>query len=260
MYDRRKNGAAAAALLTAGLASGCAPGLLDALSRTADDPEIAAPQAISLKTENRIDVSWDSDPGADEYVLERAADAAGPVYVEVYRGGGTSYADFTLEDQGLYLYRLTKTRGARSFGPSAPVLGVFSAVRGDEHEPNDTEAAATQLAYDRLSNLYFYRSRSGLTVQDEDWYSVLVPARRKALIVLTYDAADDQTYLYFYEAGRTPKPVVNGQAVEIYNAEYAARNFLFKIYALGDAFVADPTLSGGRLLDYSVSLYQIVSP
>lgn len=259
MDGRRKDGAAAA-LLAAWMASGCAPGLLDALSRTADDPEVAAPRAVSLKTENRIDVSWDADPGADAYVLERAADAAGPVYVEVYRGGGTSYADLALEDQGLYLYRLTKTRGARAFGPSDPVLGVYSSVRGDEHEPNDTEAAATELAHDRLSNLYFYRSRTGLTVQDEDWYSVFVPARRKALIVLSYDAADDQTYLYFYEAGRTPEPVVNGQAIEIYNAEYAARTFRFKIYALGDAFVADPTLSGGRLLDYSVSLYQIVSP
>jgi hypothetical protein len=239
--------------------AGCAPGFLDALARSADDPVVESPSVASFRVEDRIDVRWAPDPGADSYVLERAADAPEPVYEAVYEGAKVSWMDFRLSERGLYLYRLTKLRGSRSFGPSEPVLGVASSVSRDAHEPNDDETTATVLTYDRESNLYFYRSCGGQTVRDEDWYSIEIPPRMRALIVITYDAVDDQTYLYFYEKGMTPLSVANGEPIEIANPAYAEAAFLFRIYPLGDSFISDPTLGGGGLMNYTVSLYRIVS-
>jgi len=246
-------------LSVVGLFSGCSSGLLECLARTADDPVVASPTAMSLFMEDRVDVEWEADPGAERYSLERATDAANPVFGVVYRGGNTWYVDERLEDQTLYLYRLTKERGARSFGPSDPVLGVGSSTSRDEHEPNDSEESATTLPYDRISNLYFYRSQDGQVVQDADWYSVAIPARKKALVVIIYSAASDQTYFYLYEKGMSPKPVVNGGAIEISNTTYEEKTFLFKVYPLGDSFISDPSLGGGTLMNYTVSLYQITA-
>ena len=249
----------AGAIACAAFLAGCAPGLLDALARTADDPVVESPSVASFLAEDRIDVRWEKDPGADSYVLERAADASDPVYEAVYEGAGASWTDSGLSELGLYLYRLTKLRGGRSFGPSEPVLGVASAVSRDAYEPNDDEATATVLTYDRESNLFFYRACGGQTVRDEDWYSIDIPPRMRALIVITYDAVDEQTYLCFYEKGMEPQPVANGEPIEIENPAYDEAAFLFRIYPLGDSFVSEPTLGGGDLMNYTVSLYQIVS-
>ena len=69
---------------TALLICSCGGGLLTDMSRTLADPTIAVPTVTSFVSENRIDVSWSSDPGADRYMLERALDAVTPVFTIVY--------------------------------------------------------------------------------------------------------------------------------------------------------------------------------
>ena len=248
------------------LAGACSPGLLDELDRVLRDPTVSAPRASSLDREYLIELSWDADEAADEYVLERAEDSALGGFLQVYRGTATRYADTDCGDQRRYLYRLSKTRGARSFGPSAPVLGVASATCRDELEPNDTEDRATALEYDRRANLFFYRATPGLypgvELQDADWYSVLVPPRRKANLLVTQPALEQgslYTFLYFYLKGTTPVRVINNQLLEIANASYEQKEFRFKLYPNPDDFIMEPSLGGGLLVDYTLSLYSITN-
>jgi hypothetical protein len=244
----------------------CSPGLLDELDRVLRDPVVSAPRASSLEQEYRIELTWEADEAADEYQLERAEDAAQGSFLPVYRGSATRYLDADCRDQCRYLYRLSKLRGTRSFGPSAPVLGVASATCRDELEPNDSEGQATPLEYDRRANLFYYRATPGLypgaELQDDDWYSVLVPPRRKANLLVTQpglEPGSPYTFLYFYLKGTTPFRVVNNQLIEITNPSYEAKTFLFELFPNPDDFILEPTLGGGMLVDYTLSLYSIMN-
>lgn len=248
------------------LAGGCSQGLLGELDRVLRDPSVSAPRVSSLERECRVEVSWEADPGAEEYVLERAEDTAVGAYSEVYRGTRTSYTDSECEDQCRYLYRLSKTRGTRLFGPSDPVLGVASAVCRDELEPNDLEEQATALEYDRRANLFYYRATPSLDfraeLQDVDWYAVDVPPRRVANLLVTQlglAQGSQYTFMYFYLKGTTPIHVVNNDLIGIANSSYNSRRFLFKLYPDPDEFLPSASLGGGLIIDYTLSLYSIVS-
>ncbi len=241
--------------------SGCTAGPLESLLRVIDDPVVSEPSVVCLQRENRIDVSWEADDGAEEYVLERAADSATLTYSVVYRGTDNSYADDGLADQSRYLYRLSKKRGTRTFGPSEAILGVGSSASIDEHEPNDAESSATDLSYDLVSNLFYYRTYGGQVIQDTDWYAVAVPPRRIANIVITQDGLSGgaiQTYFYFYEKGMVPVTVANNATIPVSNTSYETKRVLFKVYPKPDEFVSDLTLGGGTLVNYTISLYSII--
>ncbi len=240
----------------------CGDGLLDQMGRVLADPTPVTPHVASFESEYRIGVSWEPDEAAEKYVLEKADDAANPVYSVIYRGTATSFLDSDCADQRRYLYRLSKTRGDRLFGPSGHTVGIGSAACRDQLEPNDEESGATTLEYDRAANLYFYRSCDGAIVQDTDWYAVSVPPRRKANIVVTQNglvggAVD--TFMYFYLKGSVPEVIVNNEAIPIANPAYETRIFLFRISPNPDEFIADPTLAGGSFIDYVVSLLSITS-
>ncbi|HEY9595573.1 MAG TPA: hypothetical protein VHE79_13930, partial [Spirochaetia bacterium] len=248
-----------ACLLCAALA-GCGEGLLSVMGRVNADPSPIAPRVASFDTEYAIAVSWDADAAAEEYVLERATDAASPSWSAVYRGGGTSFTDTGRVDQTRYLYRLSMTRGSRVFGPTESVVGVGSAACKDSLEPNDTEEEATALEYDRTANLYFYRSYGGQTVSDTDWYSVSIPPRRVANIVVTQaglTGGSVSTFVYFYLKGSAPVSVTNNVAIPVTNTSFETRTFLMRITPNPDQFIVDPTLAGGSFIDYTVSLLSI---
>jgi hypothetical protein len=248
------------------MSAGCSPGLLEQLDRVQRDPNVIAPRVSSLDQEFRIEVSWDTDAGAEEYVLERAQDALLGTFTEVYRGQGISYADTDCQDQGRYLFRLSKTRGDRLFGPSGAVLGVASATCKDALEPNDSEQQATALEYDRRANLFYFRAMPSLypgeELQDADWYAVEVPPLRVANLLITQvglASGSLYTFLYFYEKGTTPIHVVNNQLIAITNPSPETHRVLFKLYLNPTDFMVEPTLGGGILVDYTLSLYSIVN-
>jgi len=182
----------------------------------------------------------------------------------VYAGTATRYLDTNCTDQERYLYRLTRTRGARSFGPTDVVMGVASAVCRDALEPNDTEAAATALSSTLVANLYYYSSLAqpaGTTLvqQDVDWYAVSVPAHRQASIVITQDnllGGSTTTWMYFYLKGSNPVQIVNNQALSIPNYSDSAATFRFKIYPSPSSFTVG---GGGSIITYAVSLHSITS-
>ena len=247
------------------LAAGCSPGLLAELDRVQRDPTLSAPRVSSLDRECRIEVSWDTDAGAEEYILERAQDAVPGVFREVYRGQGISYSDTDCQDQGRYLYRLSKVRGNRLFGPSGAVLGVASATCRDSLEPNDSEQQATELDYTRRANLFYYRATPspspGEVLQDDDWYAFAVPPQYTASLLVTQAGlaqGSQYTFLYFYEKGTTPVHVVNNQLITVTNPSPEIRRVLFKLCLNPTDFMVDPTLGGGVQVDYQVSLYSTV--
>ena len=245
--------------LICGVAS-CGNGFLNQMGRVLGDPSPREPRVISFVTENQIDVSWDPDRAADEYVLERAEDSMSPSFAILYRGAATSWTETHCGDQSRYLYRLSMTRGDRLFGPSESVLGIGSAACRDELEPNDAESQATALEYDRAANLYYYRSFSGTEVKDEDWYSVSVPPRRTANIVVTQEGLAGgmvTTWMYFYLKSTVPAAIINSAAIPIVNNSYETKLFLFMISPNPQEFISDPTLAGGSFINYCVSLVSI---
>lgn len=239
----------------------CGNSFLDQMGRVLGDPSPREPRVTSFVTEHQIDVSWDPDRAADEYVLERAEDLMSPSFAVLYRGTATSWTDAHCCDQSRFLYRLSMTRGDRLFGPTVSVLGIGSAACRDELEPNDAESQATELEYDRAANLYYYRSFSGTEVEDADWYSVSVPPRRTATIVVTQEGLAGgmvTTCMYFYLKSTAPAAIINSAAIPIVNNSYKTKLFLFMISPNPQEFVSDPTLAGGSFITYSVSLVSIV--
>jgi hypothetical protein len=259
-------GARAATLaLAAALAVSCGDGLLAEISRPLGDPRIESPEVSSFVTENCIGLSWSEDPCTDRYVLQRAEDAADPGFDTVYSGETPGYLDADCTDQGRYLYRLVKTRGSRSFGPSRSVMGVASLVCRDSLEPNDVEAAATSLSATLAANLYYYTSiaqpeGAPLVYQDADWYAVSVPPHRQANIVVTQDGlqgGSTDTWMYFYLKGANPQQIVNNQAIPVPNySDTSTVTLRFKIYPVPSFFAQN---GGGSLITYSVSLHSITS-
>jgi hypothetical protein len=250
------------------LAAGCSQGLLPQLDRVLRDPEPSPPRVSSLERELRIEVSWEADPAAEAFVLERTADSLVDAYTVVYRGTGTSYTDTDCQDQGRYLYQLSKARGSRLFGPSAAVLGVASDTCSDALEPNDGEAEATELGdFPRQANLYYFRAIPRPdpieALRDADWYWLEVPPQWTANILITQAGlpqGSEYTYLCFYRKAATPIRVVNNELVAITNSTPEAQRICFELYLDPADFILDPTLGGGTLVDYTVSLYSLVGP
>jgi hypothetical protein len=249
------------------LAAGCSPGLLPELDRVLRDPAVSTPLVQSLDRELRIEVSWDVDPAAEEYILERGEDALTGAFSVVYRGPGTFYADTDCRNQGRYLYQLSKSRGSRLFGPSVAVLGVAGDTCKDELEPNDCEPQATALGDFQLrANLFYYRATPwlypGQQLQDDDWYWLQVPPQRIANLLITQvglSSGSEHTYINFYRKATTPIHVVNNHLLAVSNPSPEPQRIAFKLYLEPADFILEPYLGGGTLVDYTLVLHSVVS-
>jgi hypothetical protein len=254
--------AAAASVAIALVLASCGEGSIETMERSSDDPVVVAPTVSSFLAEREISLSWPEDDCADEYLLESASGgAATPSYAVLYKGKDTSFRMSGCEDQSLHLFRLVKLRGEKSFGPSNPVLGVGSSTCRDASEPNDSEASATDLGYQKSANLYYYRSFGGLEIQDVDWYSLKVPPRMVAYVVVeqTWPTLGGRasTWMYFAMKGQVPTPIANGQPIAIANYSYVEATMAFEILPFASDFVGTGGPQGGSLIDYTVRLEQI---
>ena len=237
----------------------CSQGLLSDLSRVITDPVVKVPKVVSFTNDDSVIVSWDKDPGADEYLLYRALDVSVPVYDRVYRGRELTFEDRDTTEGYRYLYTLTKVRGTKLFGPSDAVLGVVSGVVPDSLEDNNTKDKASHLEWDLQSNLYYYQAYGNEKLVDYDWYSVTVPPRRKAIIVITQDglAGGAASWMTYSQEGHSSATATNGDGIEIPNYTYGEKTFYFRISPRASEFVSDLTRGGGGFINYTVSLNQI---
>jgi hypothetical protein len=254
-------GAAFAAVLTFG---SCGAGLLDTVNRVAADPIVVAPTVTSFHKSLAIDVSWEEDPGAEEYQLYRALDADIPVYSIIYRGDKLLYEDRACGDRERYLYVLCKTRGSKLFGPSDPILGFASAVTNDAFEPNNTKAQATILNFTDNANLPFFQSEAGEISTDADWFAVDVPGRMRAVVQVHQSAPAPSnvggqlmTRLRYaideYLVDRA------GQDVDILleNNDVYPKRIYIQLYTTADVALDYPAQGGGIIISYSIKLVRI---
>jgi hypothetical protein len=242
----------------------CGSGSLETMERSGEDPTVVSPTVDSFAEERMISLSWPEDPRADEYIVETASGSVGsPTYAVAYRGKVAGFREEGCADQSLHLYRLVKVRGEREFGPSDPVLGVGSVTRRDGAEPNDVEAQATDLGYEKSANLYYYRSYEGLEAQDVDWYSIELPPRMVAYIIVEQTrpklSSTVTTWMCYALKGQGSTPVDNGVPIALYNYAYSVRTIAFEIFPKAADFIGSGGPQGGNLIDYTVRLDQINS-
>jgi hypothetical protein len=254
-------GLCAAALAGALLLGACSEGMYDILSRTTADPYTIQPLALSFKESNAVIVSWPADPAADEYILQRAADGTRVAYQDVYRGTGTEYRDGDLPDQAMYLYRLAKRRGDREFPPSDPVLAVSSLVTRDAYEENGGMQAATHLGDTPvIANMYYYRSYSGLSAQDVDWYWFDIPPGWRVSLVVTDARVNPgiSSHFRYYIAGRAEGMVVSDVPIPIDNYEKTALRCYFRLFPDVGQYIMDmpPSQVGGGIVAYEIKIVQ----
>ncbi|QQO10704.1 hypothetical protein [Breznakiella homolactica] len=250
-------------LAVAVLLVSCRAGMYEVLSRDTGDPVVERPRAESFVRSQTILLSWDEDARADAYILERAEDAENLVYRTVYRGAGTEYTDTAVAADTRYVYRLSKQRGNRVFGPSEPVLGVSSLVTRDEYEPNGTKETAVLIGtIDTIANMYYYRSYNGLLLSDEDWYCIEVPPLRKASVIVRDSQVthiEANSHFKVYEEERSEQVVLHMKKFWIENNEMAPRVMYFKLYPNEDIFFASSLVKvGGKIVRYTIGVEEII--
>ncbi len=235
----------------------------DDLFRTTDDPFQDIPSADSLSLEHTVYLSWKSDDACDMFRLMRSYDSETLSFSCVYEGRGTSYTDTDLTDNYRYIYRLDKTRGGRCFEGKSYAYGYSSECRKDACEPNDTEAHATWLEYDRICNIPCVRYVTGnREVMDCDWFYVDIPPRREAHIVVSQDNLEGnktegaRTQLKFQQPGLEGQPINQKTANKIRNTSFRTKRFYFKIYPETTGLFTD---SNTTVIEYTVSLNQIIN-
>ena len=240
---------------------GCDSDLMDAMNRVARDPEISPPRAVSFEQELSIQVLWDEDEAADEYILRRAEDTGGvPVYSTVYEGTGRSYTDTAVEDEKRYLYTLAKLKGNTEFGPSEPALGIGNECIKDLHEPNDTKDSAFYFTCNEVSiscNSYYYQQSGGTNwIQDDDWFYVVIdPGHRLTLKVVQQSPAigvDGSCLRYLREGAGSSEQITSDQPFSLDNELFTEASFRFRIFPDPAVCIDEAPLAGGTVIEYTL--------
>jgi hypothetical protein len=249
-------------VVCAGFLAACTPGMFELLNRDTGDPFTEKPTVKSFIESNVIHISWSKDECADEFILKRADDSIAPVYKEIYRGRETSYTDTGREDGKLYLYKLAKKRGDKTFTDSDPVLGVGSLVTRDPHEENDEMGKAVYLSDTTLiSNMYFYRSYQNISVSDTDWYYMDIPPGWQCTIVVNDANAPPglNSHFMLYVKDRAFQQVLQNYEIEIKNYETTNLKCYFKLYPSESVYVANNMNMdgvGGAIVQYTIKIVQ----
>ena len=219
----------------------CSNGMDSSLGRTVADPFQEIPRVRSFDGDRSIVISWSWDEAVDEYYLYRAKDTPDPRYEIIYQGFLIEYHDnkFSLVDENYrYLYRLGKRRGNKLFVDlttrGRAGMGVVQVSRRDSHEPNDDPQHATVLSSIRLeANSWLYGSNNfdGITLYDEDWYRVEIPANWTARIKLAeIGTIPDAAHFNIEVVGSNPQEFIPREPVNIVNNNNHSAWFYFRIY------------------------------
>jgi hypothetical protein len=147
-------------------------------------PVTTKPNVESFGMENRIVITWAADDAADEYILYRDTNPAGSFNTAVYKGNGLSYVDANVTTDAFYYYKLSKKQGKKEFSKSDYSIGVCKDIKKDACEDNDTADSATPLTeINTDANIYYYKDyRSGMAVEDKDWYKVTLPPMHRLIL------------------------------------------------------------------------------
>jgi len=232
--------------------TGCSQDLFEFVDRNTNAPVVAPPRLACFKAEREIDVSWDADEAADEYLLYRDTDPLGLFNHLCYRGGKLQYKDSGLESDTRYYYKLAKRKAERIFDKSACVLGVANDIRRDQYEPNDTPETAAEFYNVIDANIYYYRDSHGNELEDVDWYWVKIEPMRSITIHIWFNDSTNlkPNDIYFTEISGAHNTVLSGDdQITIYNYENKACVRYFRIGINKSNFDA----VGGKMGTYQIS-------
>jgi hypothetical protein len=236
------------------LCGACGQDLYDFMDRNTKAPVVSEPQVECFKVEGEIDVYWDEDEAADEYLLYRDDSPTGPFDEICYRGQELHYKDTGLQGDGgrLYYYKLAKRRAERVFDKSDFVLGVAHTKRCDCYEPNNKKETAAEFYNVTDANIYYYQYNVDHALEDVDWYWVKIEPMRKVLLSIFFNDPNlHENDLHYEEEGGLYGTDLSGDdEIYIYNYENEARIKYFyirvnKIYFEG---------VGGRMGSYQIRL------
>jgi len=236
------------------LMAGCSSSLIEEMSRIIDDPVVAEPEVISFTDELVIELSWDEDPGADEYLIYKSVDSVNQ-YSLIYRGTDLIYSDRNVANEKRYLYSLVKMRGNVDFGPSSPVLGVGSMTVEDVYEPNDDESEASPFLHNLSANVQYYTSEDRLQILDDrDWYSIEVRPQMQAIFKVLVEGvpSNSETGLMFYLQPHVPSKILNQGELVIRNTSMEKKSFTFCIYPHGATIITGSS-GGGKFIHYDLN-------
>jgi hypothetical protein len=192
-----------------------------------------APVVNSFRSEKTIQISWNTDIGADIYKLERRENniSGWLSWGSIYQGTELIYEDTTAEFEDnaykRYEYRLTKIRNGIEYVPQYDTtLAVAVATAIDPHEPNDDYLNATLLDYPIDSNIYFFRFTDGRLLEDKDWYKISIPAGKIANLKIHYIPPAYSSMLKIYEPSKLERPFPEGSPITVKN-EAAVQQFVY---------------------------------
>jgi hypothetical protein len=242
-------------VIAAILCGGCSQDLYDFVNRNTKMPVVSEPQVECLKVECEIDVCWDADDAADEYLLYRDDDPFGPFDDVLYKGKELHFKDMRLEGNGgkLYYYKLAKRRAEWIFDKSDYVLGVAHTKRRDCYEPNGTPETAAEFYNVTDANIYYYKYDSDHALEDVDWYWVEMEPMRKLRFSIFFN--DDPNLqpddLYYMEMGGFHRTDLDGDdEIYIYNYE---NEVCIKYFCIGINKIYFDGV-GGRMGSYQIRL------
>lgn len=232
----------------------CGTGVYEIVSRDQRDPDNFYVNVDSFSEENVIKCIWEEDERCDKYILMRSEDKNVLKFKEVYNGEGTEYEDRVLKEDTRYIYRLDKIRGKKRFLGNIHYMGIYSKQVKDVYEPNDRKEKAVLLQNDIQGNVYYYRSHEGTVLEDEDWYKVRIPAKRKAKVAIVYDAANSPFIITMPYNGHTEKPETNKSVIITNDTDYE-RELRFKVSL--DRNIVVSGSAGGECYPYTLRLLSI---
>ena len=231
----------------------------EALFRTRADPFDDVPEIDSFSREETIYLNWKADIAADIFYLMRAEDSTSLDWKCIYQGTSCEYIDTEIDMMGRYIYRLDKKRGEKLFKGNEYAYGVSADTRKDIYEFNDNEENATLLEVDMNCNLpcvkYQYTAKES---NDEDWFYVVVPAHRKALITVNQEGltSNQITNLMCMQPGMNPEQVINDKEFYLKNSCNEAKKMTFKVYPNVTTLFSNSTDYYSTLV-YTVALVEI---
>jgi hypothetical protein len=246
--------------------TGCSDdGIFEIIPRIKTTPFECRPVVEGFLADRQLNVSWEPDEGADEYILWRSMD---PLFLEsleeVYRGTDLSFIDRGLENNTWYYYRVYKRRGRKIYTTELTGFGISVDRIYDPHEDNNTKRNASLLSYETRSTIqstiWYYQDTAGNLIEDVDWYKVILAPHLMMEIRICdlknlggMDDDDDADILY-HTGFAGDQSLCNNKEMEIFNYDNEPVTSYFKIYCDSDRFLADPSGPGGHAGSYTVTI------
>lgn len=229
------------------------------------------PTVKSFDIENSIVIEWQSDPGADEYILYRAETPNG-TYSEIYRGSQLKYIDNVAGYNigKFFYYKLAKKRESQEFNRSNYAHGVRAESVKDLWEVNDSiETLKSMDGRNAITaKIHYYRDLKYGDIQEDlmdiDWYSLTIDPNKFVQFKVTFMnisklegiAGEDKLKVTSSYLPGT-QVFTNEETFNLYNTTNEPKSLSFELFADKLDFLGADNTPGYKVITYWLSIVQI---